>query len=493
MKKSLIVLLVILMAFSATLFAQGAGEADKGYDIYVYNSKGENAAQFAAMCAAYEAETGIRVKNFSIGSGQDHMETLRSEMNSREMPSVFSIQGIKELAEWSQGGFALDLTTVTTGDFGKMAAAIPQGLRLTSDGTTSYGIPYNVEGYGFIVDRDMLAEIFSPIPVDAVLAEIKAASYEEWEGLVKAIDAWIASPRAMMVELNGNTHSLASSKGKLSAKLTGVFAVMGAEKWTYGDHVINVALNAVFANDIEAKNADEAKIKSLKGAFLAYAEALDLKTSYLAGSQGKAVRGQDFVSSANFGYDQTVQIFADSKAVFFKQGNWAFGNIEGVNKAQAERLEFVPVKMPFKSQDVKRTDGTTVAHLNSSIPVFVPNYYAVNARVPKDEQQKAFDFLYWMNNSETGKKFIVEEFAFIPYNADPATTTVPNSLGNSIIDYIARGNTLTAPYQGAPASWSGDVVGLRVMESYLTKKNWTKADYEAISNYAIQEWIALLK
>jgi hypothetical protein len=197
----------------------------------------------------------------------------------------------------------------------------------------------------------------------------------------------------MMVELNGNTHSLASSKGKLSAKLTGVFAVMGAEKWTYGDHFINVALNAVFANDIEAKNADEAKIKSLKGAFLAYAEALDLKTSYLAGSQGKAVRGQDFVSSANFGYDQTVQIFADSKAVFFKQGNWAFGNIEGVNKAQAERLEFVPVKMPFKSQDVKRTDGTTVAHLNSSIPVFVPNYYAVNARVPKDEQQKAFDDL----------------------------------------------------------------------------------------------------
>ena len=230
MKKSLIVLLVLLMAFSATLFAQGSAEADKGYDIYVYNSKGENAAQFAAMCAAYEAETGVRVKNFSIGSGQDHMETLRSEMNSRNKPSVFSIQGIKELAEWSQGGFALDLNTVTTGDFGKMATALPQGLRLTSDGKTSYGIPYNVEGYGFIVDRDMLAEIFNPIPVDAVLSEIKAASYEEWAALVKAIDAWIVSPKAMEVKLNGNTHKLAARKGALSSKLNGVFAVMGAEK-----------------------------------------------------------------------------------------------------------------------------------------------------------------------------------------------------------------------------------------------------------------------
>ena len=173
MKKSLIVLLVLLMAFSVTLFAQGAKEADKGYDIYVYNSKGENAAQFAAMCAAYEAETGVRVKNFSIGSGQDHMETLRSEMNSRNKPSVFSIQGIKELAEWSQGGFALDLNTVTSGNFAKMASAIPQGLRLTSDGATSYGIPYNVEGYGYIVDRDMLAELFGSAKVDAVIADIK--------------------------------------------------------------------------------------------------------------------------------------------------------------------------------------------------------------------------------------------------------------------------------------------------------------------------------
>ena len=67
--------------------------------IYVYNSKGENAEQFAAMCAAYEAETGVEVKAFSIGSGQDHMETLRAEMNSSEMPTVFSIQGLKELQE----------------------------------------------------------------------------------------------------------------------------------------------------------------------------------------------------------------------------------------------------------------------------------------------------------------------------------------------------------------------------------------------------------
>lgn len=491
MKKSLTVLLIVLMALSASLFAQGSAEADRGYDIYVYNSKGENAAQFAAMCAAYEAETGVRVKNFSIGSGQDHMETLRAEMNSRNKPTVFSIQGIKELAEWSEGGFALNLNTITTGDFGKMVGAIPQSLRLTTDGKTSFGVPYNVEGYGYIVDRNMIGELFGNDKVDAVLSDIKAANYSEWESLVKAIDAWIKAPKANNVVLNGNTYTLAASKGTLSANLNGVFSVMGAEKWTYGDHFINVALNAIFTSELDAKQADNAKVQSAKGALVAYAKALDLKTSYLAGLKGSAVRGQDFVSSANFGYDQAVQIFSSSKAVFFKQGNWAYGNIAGVNAQMAERLEFLPVKMPYQAADIKRNDGTTIEKLNSSIPVFVPNFYAVNALAAKDEQQKAFDFLYWMNNSETGKKYIVEEFAFIPYNADPATTTVPNSLGNSIIDYIASGNIIGAPYNGSPASWSGDTVGLKVMENYLTKQTWTANDYNDIADYAIQKWIEM--
>ena len=64
------------------------------YDIYIYNSKGENAEQFKAMCEAYTEETGVKIKQFSIGSGQDHMETLRAEMASKNPPTIFSIQGI---------------------------------------------------------------------------------------------------------------------------------------------------------------------------------------------------------------------------------------------------------------------------------------------------------------------------------------------------------------------------------------------------------------
>ena len=90
------------------------------YDIYIYNSKGENAEQFKAMCEAYTEETGVKIKQFSIGSGQDHMETLRAEMASKNPPTIFSIQGIKELPEWQESGRALDLSQAADPDFKKL-------------------------------------------------------------------------------------------------------------------------------------------------------------------------------------------------------------------------------------------------------------------------------------------------------------------------------------------------------------------------------------
>ena len=47
-----------------------------------------------------------------------------------------------------------------------------------------------------------------------------------------------------------------------------------------------------------------------------------------------------------------------------------------------------------------------------------------------------------LNTTEAGQKFVVEEMSFIPYNADPATTSAGYSLGDSIISYMAADKTL---------------------------------------------------
>ena len=457
------------------------------YDFYIFNTKGENADALQAAVDAYSAETGQTVKVFSLGSGTDSTDALNTEMNSKNMPTIFSIMNLQALKQWVEGGYALDLSKATDPAFKTLTDAIPTNLYLTNDSVTNYGIPYNVEGYGYVVDTLMLADLFGADKVTAILADIKTATYAEWEAFVLALDAYIQSGTAGSVTLSGNSYALAATKGTLAANLTGVFATAGKETWTYGDHFLNVAIDAVFADASAAANATPEQLDSLKGPLLAYAKALDLKTSHAAGTDAALPRGPEFINTTGASYDASVQLLADHKAVFLKQGNWVYGNIEKVNAEIVKTLTFLPVKMPFTADDIK-APGLTVEKMSQSIPVFVPNYYAINAKSTADEQLKAEAFLVWLNTSDAGKKFVVEDMAFIPYNADPATTTLPNSLGQSILEYLATGNTITNAYAGAPNNWAGGTVGLKVMESYLTKETWTDADYEAIANYAIDQW-----
>lgn len=493
-KKALAVGLTVAM--SMTMLAgcgdkeSSGGSSSKGGskvdELYLYNSKGENAEAFEAMGKAYSEETGIKVKTFSIGSGTDHMETLRAEMNSKNKPAVFTVQTLSELQEWEEGGFALDFNNATVDEFKKLADEIPEGLRLTTDGKNSYGVPYNVEGYGYICDTQMISDIFGEANKDAVLAAMKTATYDEWEAGVKTLEEFATKGTTGKVTYSGQEFEIQEKTG-LAKNLTGVFSVAGSEKWTYGDHMINVAINAVFPNPAAAKAATDEEVDSLKGAFVKYAQALDLKTSNAAGDKGALKRGNEMINATTNGYDASVQKLADGKAIFLKQGNWVYTNVEKVNKEVAQRITFLPVKLPVTADDIK-VEGLTPEKMNSSIPVFVPMYYAVNAKASKAEQEAAQDFLVWLNTSETGKKFITEDFAFIPYNADPATTKVNNCLGTSILEYLQEGNTLSNPYAGAPSNWSGETVGLEIMEKYLTKEKWDQSDYEAIADYAIKTW-----
>lgn len=458
------------------------------YDLYIYNSKGENALAFEKMAEDYERQTGVKVKVFSIGSGQDHMETLRSEMNSRNKPSIFAIQGLKELVEWQEGGFVVDLATSTVQpQFTTLVDSIPQNMRLTTDGKNSYGIPYNIEGFGFIIDEQMLVDLFVVDNADNILTDLKASSYNDFENFVISVDNYIKNPSASTVTLNGNQYTFRPNKTGLASNLTGVFAVMGAEKWTYGDHTMTVALNSVFDSPNASFNATDTDIENTKEPVKAFMELLDLKTKYLAGKDGPEKRGQALVSSINYGYDPTVQLFTDGKALFLKQGNWAYQNIENVNKDMAQRLHFVPVKMPFTDESII-VEGFTPQKMNNSIPVFVPNYYAINTMVSDEEKQEAEKFLLWLNNTDEGMNYIINEFNFIPYNADPASVNINNSLGNSILEYVAEGNTQNNSVMGTPATLTGTIVGGNIMEEYLTKENWNEQDYEDVANLLIDNW-----
>ena len=462
--------------------AQAGGSGGSGYDLYIFNTKGENAEAMEAAAKAFGEEKGVTVKVFSLGAGTNSIEALRTEMNSKNKPAIFSVMNSESLVEWVEGGFARDLSKAANEDFKKLVSEIPDSFHLT-DGALNYGIPYNVEGYGYIADTQMLGDLFGAENVADFMAAFKTATYDEFEAMVHTLQAYITEGTAASVTLSGKTFDLAPEKAGRAVNLEGVFSVAGSEKWTYGDHFMNIALDAIFRDGQAASEAGKEELEAGRGAFLAYAKALDLKTS-----NATTKRGPDLINASTHGYDPSIATFANGKAVFIKQGNWAYENIKKANPEILDTLIFLPVKMPFTQADIK-AEGLTVEHMLRSIPVFVPNYYCINEKVSDAEKALAEEFLVWLNTSEAGQKFVVEDMAFIPYNADPASTSAGYSLGDSIISYIADGNTLTNSYAGSPVSWATDIFGLYMMENYVNKAEWPATAYEDIADYAIASWL----
>ena len=467
--------------------ASGSGDAtatavsDTGdYDFYVFNGKGEIADSFQAAVDAYSKENNVTIKVFTLGSGVDSSELLRSELNSDHMPTVFMVQDAQYLQEYLEGGFAMDVTQATNEDFKKLAAAVPADKILTRDGSTNYGIPYTVEGYGYIVDKNMLASLFGADNVDAWIDAYKTASYDEFKAMVDACDAYIKNGSADPVVLSGKSFEF-QPKDDLTNQIEGVFAVAGSEKWTYGDHLINIAIDGVFPTALDAANATAEQLDAGEAVFEKYAELADILTAH-----GTTARGPELINASTNSYDMQTQNFANHKAIFVKQGNWAYNGYVSANADVKDSLTFIPIKFGATDDEIK--SGLTQEQMNTSIPVFVPQYWVINAKTPDDQKEKAEAFLAWLYTSDEGIKFVSEQMSMIPWNADPTKTSAGYCLGDSILAYMAEGKTITNAYAGAPASWATNTLGAYMLENYVNTAEWPDNAYADIAAYVISSW-----
>ncbi|MEQ8199260.1 MAG: ABC transporter substrate-binding protein, partial [Clostridiaceae bacterium] len=280
-----IVAIASLAAVTAGLAGCAGGQktVKHDYDVYVFNAKSENADAMERLCKEYEKEKNVKVKVFSLGTTEAG-DTLRSAMNSDEKPTVFSV-GAGALAEWKEGGFVKDLSA-SIPELKSLAESVPESMRLKSTDGENFGIPYNIEGYGLITDKKMIADLFGLTDTTGFINDFKAANYEEFQKLVIAVDGFIKENKSGSVVLNGKSYQLAKTKTSLTSKLNGVFSVAGAEKWTYGDHFSNYPLNTVFDSLSAAQNATDAQLEELRTPLEKSVQALDFETSYLAGPNG---------------------------------------------------------------------------------------------------------------------------------------------------------------------------------------------------------------
>lgn len=472
------------------LSACGSGGGKEPKDIsevtlHIFNTKGEIASQFEQMCKDFTAETGIQAEPFTVGSGEDSMEPLRAQMTSKEPPAIFNTD-FRGLPEWEESGAAFDLNESKNEDLKKIVDEIPENMRLTSeDGKKSYGIPYGVEGFGFIVDSQMLTDLFGE-DGGQVLMELRTCSYDDFTVFCDAVTAYIDSPSAAAVTLNGNEYTFLPEKTGQAANLNGVFAVAGAENWTYGNHLLCVPTATLASTLRDTQALTDEQILNAKPAYQAFMQALAYMTDHAAGLKGAVGRGQELVNSANFGYDQSIQMLTDGNALFLQQGNWASANIAKINEEVSKRISFIPLKQPITDDMIQ--SGISVADLNASIPFSTGSYWLINNKISDVEKEAAQTFLAWMMKPENVQKYIVESFVAIPYNADD-TVEINDALATSIQSYMAEGKVYYNCVEATPSIWASDSVAKPLMEQFLTKEEWSEDETGAFVDTILQAWL----
>ncbi|PBB04794.1 ABC transporter substrate-binding protein [Salimicrobium humidisoli] len=299
-------------------------------------------------------------------------------------------------------------------------AALEGTLNGVSRDDQVLGLPFNQEGYGLLYNKKVFEE-----------AGIDASSIKTME------------------DLKGAVETLNSNKEELGIKAP--FAFPGKEKWVMGNHLANAYLADEFNHDVmeayEAETVEFAMGDQMK-------EFTDLQSE----NSIQPVLSLDYSQ-------QVEEHFSLGNVAMIQQGNWVYNTIESMDQEFAENnVGLLPIP---------------VEGYEGSIPVGVPYYWVVNKQSEDEVVQASKDFLDWMYTSDKGKKFVTEEFKFIPAYEGYEDQEIADPISQEIYNYAKEGNTLGWVFLGAPTAWTEDALGVAMQEYLAGDITWEEVEKQA--------------
>jgi raffinose/stachyose/melibiose transport system substrate-binding protein len=342
--------------------------------IDMFQGKVEIADQLKALTDQYTKENpNVKFNIQTVGGGSDYGAALKAQFASGNAPDVFNNIGYQDAQTWKD-----KLEDLSDQPWTKEAF---EGTLdpMTMDGKV-YGQPLNLEGYGFIYNKDLF-EKAGITETPKTLSELEAAAK------------------------------------KLKAAGITPFSVGYGEWWVLGTHGLNIPFAQQDDPDafIEQLNEGTAKIEGNEK-FDEYVKLLDLTIKY--GNKNPLTTD----------YNTQVTQFATGETAMVQQGNWVQPMLDKITPDM--NVGILP--MPLSDD----------AAANDKLPVGVPNNWVIHNAAPEADKKAAKDFLNWLVTSDAGKKAIVEDFKYIPaFKGIEAKGIGP--LGEELVKYSSEGKTLS--------------------------------------------------
>lgn len=352
--------MLAVAAMAVPLAACGGGSDSSGDNgkgsVYFLNFKPEAADQWTALAKEYTDETGVQVKVQTAASGT-YEQQLKSELAKSEAPTIFQMNGPMGYQNWK--GYTADLT-----DSDIYKEMNDQSLALKGDDGQIVGVPYVIETYGIIYNKDLVNKY---IALDG--AVIKSADeIKDFDTLKKVADDM--------------------QKRKKDLGIEGAFTSAGFDSssdWRFKTHLANIPLYYQFKKDnITAQPASikDMYMDNFKNIFDLYITDSTTPKTQLSSKTG----------------DDASSEFALGKAAFYQNGTWAWSDLQKAGM-KADSLGMLPIYIGVDD----KTEGLATGS---------ENYWCINSKVSDANQKASLEFLKWVISSDKGKKALSEDMGF---------------------------------------------------------------------------------
>lgn len=415
MKKVLALLLTLILCFG--LLAGCGGNGDEGGDggdatgsVYYLNFKPEQNDAWQALAKAYTEETGVPVTVVTAASG-NYETTLMAEMGKSEAPTLFQVNGPVGLKNWADYCYDLSGSDI-------YSQLTSENFALKGDDGSVDAIAYVIESYGLIANKTLLAQ-----------AGYTVEDIQSFDDLKKV------------------AQDITARTGELGFAAFTSAGMDGSSDWRFKTHLANLPI--YFEYQADGINNSEA----IKGTYMDNYRAiwdLYINNSTVAPSDLSAKTGDDSRNE-----------FLASKAVFFQNGSWEYGNLTGEGKFSDDDLAMIPIYFGVGDE------------ANQGLCTGTENYWCVNNAASEADIKATLDFMNWCVTSEKGTTAMANDMGFvIPFKN---AVESPNLFVKQDSEMTAAGKTPVAwAFATAPSEeWKNGVgTALTVYAAGQTDENW---------------------
>ena len=426
MKKISAALAAIVLVLGLTNIFAGATQAEPAPgaaagSVYYLNFKPEQASQWEQAAKQYTAQTGVAVTVLTAASGT-YEDTLRSEMEKTEPPTLFQVNGPTGLKTWKD--YCLDLRGTA------LTEHVKSDEFILHNGQEAAAVAYAIETYGIICNRTLLERAGYTVQDITGFESLKAVAED--------------------------IHARRDELGFDAFTSAGMDA---SSDWRFKTHLANLPI----WYEYKARGVDSAQ--DLTGEYLPQFRQiwdLYLNNATCPPAMIGAKTGEDAASE-----------FALGEAVFYQNGTWAYADCisEGLTD---EDLVMLPIYIGAEGEE------------QQGLCTGSENYWCLNRHAAPEDIEATKAFVEWLITSEEGRAVMTQEMGFVtPFDTfenDPASL---NALQRAAQARLDEGYTpVTWAFVTIPSeTWKNDL-GAAMLEYAQGTGDWNAVERAFVDGWA---------